>query len=45
MLRKMALTGPNMEDGDRQDLLAFLSGKQTYMPASGQITHLIECPF
>jgi len=42
MLRKMALTGPNMEDGDRQDLLAFLSGKQTYMPASGQITGILK---
>jgi septal ring factor EnvC (AmiA/AmiB activator) len=44
MVRQIALNGPNMQDADRQDLLAFLSGKQTstYMPASGQITGILK---
>merc|ERR1719331_1806248 len=42
MVRQIALNGPNMEDADRQDLLAFLSGKSTYMPASGQITGILK---
>merc|ERR1719502_277675 len=44
VVRKIALTGPNMEDTDRQDLLAFLSGKQSssYMPRSGEITGILK---
>merc|ERR1719502_339456 len=44
VLRKIALTGPNMDDADRQDLLAFLSGKQSssYMPRSGEITGILK---
>jgi septal ring factor EnvC (AmiA/AmiB activator) len=44
LVRKMALSGPNMEDMDRQELLAFLSGKQTtnYMPKSGEITGILK---
>jgi len=43
-IRKIALTGPNMEDMDRQELLSFLSGKQTasYMPKSGEITGILK---
>jgi len=44
VVRKMALAGPNMEDTDRQELLAFLSGKQSssYMPKSGEITGILK---
>jgi chromosome segregation ATPase len=44
VLRKIALSGPNMEDMDRQELLAFLSGKevQGYMPRSGEITGILK---
>jgi len=42
LVRKIALTGPNMEDMDRQELLAFLSGKQEYMPKSGEITGILK---
>merc|ERR1719148_301341 len=31
-----------MEDMDRQELLAFLSGKQEYMPKSGEITGILK---
>jgi len=43
-VRKIALNGPNMEDADRQDLLAFLSSKQSssYMPKSGEITGILK---
>merc|ERR1719326_16448 len=43
-VRQIALTGPNMEDHDRQELLAFLSGKADsgYMPASGEITGILK---
>jgi len=44
MVRKIALNGPNMEDEDRQELLAFLSNKQSasYMPKSGEITGILK---
>jgi len=42
LVRKIALNGPNMEDMDRQELLAFLSGKQEYMPKSGEITGILK---
>jgi len=44
IIRKMALTGPSMEDMDRQELLSFLSGKQSsnYMPKSGEITGILK---
>merc|ERR1719456_1950040 len=42
VVRKIALSGPNMEDTDRQELLAFLSGKETYMPRSSEITGILK---
>jgi len=42
LVRKVALTGPNMEDMDRQTLLSFLAGKQEYMPKSGEITGILK---
>merc|ERR1719201_2957493 len=46
MVRNIALNGPNMEDTDRQEVLAFLSGKQgestEYIPKSGEITGILK---
>jgi len=44
MVRNLAMNGPNIEDGDRQDLLAFLSGGQSagYAPKSGEITGILK---
>jgi len=44
IVRKIALTGPNMNDVDRQDLMAFLSGGHgnSYVPQSGQISGILQ---
>eukprot|EP00929_Paragymnodinium_shiwhaense_P078841 TRINITY_DN408_c2_g4_i1.p2 TRINITY_DN408_c2_g4~~TRINITY_DN408_c2_g4_i1.p2 ORF type:complete len:724 (-),score=335.41 TRINITY_DN408_c2_g4_i1:93-2264(-) len=43
-IKKLALSGPNMNDADREDLLAFLSGGQGsgYSPKSGEITGILN---
>jgi len=43
-LKKIALGSESMLDADRQELLAFLSGKQTseYAPQSGEITGILK---
>jgi septal ring factor EnvC (AmiA/AmiB activator) len=43
-VRKIALSGPDMEDVDRQELLSFLSGKEgtEYMPKSGEIVGILK---
>jgi len=43
-VRKIVLTGPAMNDVDRQDLMAFLSGGHgnNYVPQSGQITGILK---
>jgi len=44
IVRKIALTGPAMEDMDRQELLSFLSGQANagYIPKSGEITGILK---
>merc|ERR1719235_1728553 len=44
IVRKIAMNGPNMEDGDREALMSFLSGEQTlgYNPKSGEITGILK---
>jgi chromosome segregation ATPase len=44
IVRKLAINGPSMNDADRQDLMAFLSGGQSsgYIPQSGQITGILK---
>jgi septal ring factor EnvC (AmiA/AmiB activator) len=44
VVRKIAMTGPNMEDADRQELISFLSGQQNvgYVPKSGEITGILK---
>jgi len=43
-IKKIALDGPSMTDADRQDLLSFLSGRQSsgYMPKSGEIDGILK---
>mmetsp|Transcript_62071 Transcript_62071/g.113957 ORF Transcript_62071/g.113957 Transcript_62071/m.113957 type:complete len:704 (-) Transcript_62071:54-2165(-) len=43
-IRKLAIDGPNMNDVDRQTLLAFLSDKQgsQYVPKSGEIVGILD---
>merc|ERR1719424_2142053 len=41
-LQKIVQAKDNMIDGDRQDILAFLSGSTEYVPSSGQITGLLK---
>jgi chromosome segregation ATPase len=43
-VRKIAMNGPNMEDTDRQELIAFLSGEQSmgYVPKSGEIVGILK---
>jgi len=43
-VRNIAINGPSLSDIDRQDLMAFLSGKQEggYAPQSGQITGILK---
>merc|ERR1719412_1403865 len=44
ILKKLALARQEMADGDRQELLSFLSGKQGsgYVPQSGEITGILK---
>jgi len=42
LLKKLALSNENMVDGDRQELLSFLSGSSEYAPASGEITGILK---
>jgi len=44
IVRKIALSGPSMNDVDRQDLMAFLSGGHgnSYVPQSGQISGILQ---
>merc|ERR1719272_976177 len=41
-LKNLAMMKEDMADIDRQDLLAFLSGEQSYAPQSGQITGILK---
>merc|ERR1719150_2193666 len=44
ILKKLALSKQNMNDGDRQELLSFLSGRHGsgYAPQSGEITGILK---
>jgi len=44
IIRRIALSGPPMNDVDRQDLLAFMQGggQDGYMPRSGEITGILN---
>jgi len=42
VLKSLVQKTQNLEDSDRQQLVAFLSGSQEYAPASGQITGILK---
>jgi hypothetical protein len=42
VLKKLILAQDSMYDDDRQELTAFLSGDQSYAPASGQIVGILK---
>jgi len=42
VLKKIVLSKPDMQDIDRQDVLAFLSDSSDYSPASGEITGILK---
>merc|ERR1719281_178379 len=42
VLQKLVKKSENMDDGDREQLLSFLSGSQEYAPQSGQITGILK---
>jgi len=42
ILKQLVQSSSSMEDVDRQDLTAFLSGSTSYAPASGQITGIMK---
>jgi len=42
ILKKLVLAQNSLEDADREELTAFLTGSQSYAPASGQITGILK---
>jgi len=42
ILKSLVQKSQNLEDTDREQLVAFLSGSQEYAPASGQITGILK---
>merc|ERR1719420_1669991 len=42
VLKKLVLSQDNMDDYSRDELTSFLSGTQSYAPASGQITGILK---
>jgi septal ring factor EnvC (AmiA/AmiB activator) len=42
ILQKLVKKSDNMDEGDREQLLSFLSGSQEYAPQSGQITGILK---
>jgi len=42
LLRKIILAKDNMNDGDRQEIVSFLSDREEYAPASGEIVGILK---